>query len=29
MDLPESPNYAPEVVEKYLELLARDNWLEV
>jgi 7-cyano-7-deazaguanine synthase len=29
MDLPDSPNYAPEVVEKYLELLARDNWLEV
>lgn len=28
MDLPDSPNYAPEVVEKYLELLARDNWLE-
>jgi len=29
MDLPDSPNYAPEVVEKYLELLALDNWLEV
>lgn len=29
MDLPDSPNYAPDVVEKYLELLARDNWLEV
>lgn len=29
MDLPDSPNYVPEVVEKYLELLARDNWLEV
>lgn len=29
MDLPDSPNYAPEVAEKYLELLARDNWLEV
>lgn len=28
MDLPDSPNYAPEMVEKYLELLARDNWLE-
>lgn len=28
MDLPDSPNYAPEVVEKYLELLALDNWLE-
>lgn len=28
MDLPGSPNYAPEVVEKYLELLVRDNWLE-
>jgi 7-cyano-7-deazaguanine synthase len=29
MDLPDSPNYAPEVVEKYLKLLALDNWLEV
>ena len=29
MDLPDSQNYAPEVVEKYLELLALDNWLEV
>lgn len=29
MDLPDSPNYAPEVVEKYLELLDLDNWLEV
>lgn len=29
MDLPDTPNYAPEVVEKYLELLALDNWLEV
>lgn len=28
MDLPDSPNYEPVVVEKYLELLARDNWLE-
>lgn len=29
MDLPGAPNYAPEVVEEYLELLARNNWLEV
>jgi hypothetical protein len=29
MDLPDSPNYAPEVVEQYLELLTLDNWLEV
>jgi len=29
MDLPDSPNYAPEVVEQYLDLLALDNWLEV
>src|SRR5690606_37973170 len=29
MDLADSPNYAPEVGEKYLEQLARDTWLEV
>jgi 7-cyano-7-deazaguanine synthase len=28
MDLPDSYNYAPEVVEKYFEMLALDNWLE-
>lgn len=29
MDLPDSQNYAPEVVDKYLDLLALDNWMEV